>query len=549
MKNIHNVLFLITFFFPIINLFCMDPVEKNQIDEFNNLVRYNAAKLRGLVAREQRGFCPELIQAEKVLWLNRSKITSTILSPSCDPSSIEFVSTIEKKSIQCAALLDAADKNDLAKFQEIIADNRYVVNHHLRHATHHTPLSYILVAYRDEKEDFPVCAYMYELLNAGANPNTLDSDDGTSPMHHVQNVKEAQLLLAFGATLDHEHTLRGFSPLYEKLASFTDNPKKIKNNRRLVKFFICAGANINSSYTSCNQSPLHRAIQDQDIGIIKLLLEHNANVGSLVASDALYTQIDWRYKRNNNNFIRMPGFSYHIADLIRQAPTIKALLEPHLQKYFLSILQNSNHHDVKNFMRHYSWIDYTMDAIDGLSVLEWVKKQHGIKYRKLFENSIMFEQCLNRALLSADATETKRLLKAGARMNIGHKSCNKTMILQRAIFKHKRLANDNDNDRLEQEKKIVALLENGALVDISSLIEAGQEVAYWNLLCQKHAAQSCLICGNTGYLEDIPCITKHTDSFLCPDCYRQLKEKNKNCPLCNEHIGHYDTECGFLCEK
>src|SRR5207237_2911927 len=120
-------------------------------------------------------------------------------------------------------------------------------------------------------------------------------------------------------------------------------------------------------------------------------------------------------------------------------------------------------------------------------VLEWVKKQRGMQHKNLFDNTIIFQQYLNHALLSADATETKRLLKAGARMNIGHKGCSKTMILHCAIFKHQRLV--SDNDRLEKEKKIVVLLENGALVDISSVIEAGQKVSYWNLLCEKHAAQ------------------------------------------------------------
>src|SRR5438105_9627012 len=172
MKNISNVLFLATIFLHIVNLFCMDPAGKNHIDEFNSLVRYNAAKLRGLVAREQHKFCPELIQAEKVLWLNRGKITSNTLSPFCDSSSIEFVSLIEKKSVQCAALLDAADKNDFAKFQEIIANNRYVVNHYLRYPNIYTPLFYILEAYRNENEHFPVCLYMHELLKAGAYPNT-----------------------------------------------------------------------------------------------------------------------------------------------------------------------------------------------------------------------------------------------------------------------------------------------------------------------------------------------------------------------------------------
>ena len=135
-------------------------------------------------------------------------------------------------------------------------------------------------------------------------------------------------------------------------------------------------------------------------------------------------------------------------------------------------------------------------------------------------------------------------------MNVGHKGGHKSLILYEAIRKHQKLK--NDEERLDQEKKIAVLFERGALIN-NQIVEEGRKnlgAFYARPILDRYTNQGCVVCRvHKQDMEDIPCINKHENKFLCRKCYDQIKSETKRCPFDCEELGAYDSEFGLLCEN
>ncbi|MFY9259905.1 MAG: ankyrin repeat domain-containing protein [Gallionella sp.] len=112
------------------------------------------------------------------------------------------------------------------------------------------------------------------LLRHGANPNAKNMH-GSTALHQAASqcaVKAIELLLANKADVNAADN-QGYTPLHRAISYGKNDTRKIA-----VEILLKSGANVNAKTTRDGETPFHKAIDRDDVEIIKLLLNYGADV-------------------------------------------------------------------------------------------------------------------------------------------------------------------------------------------------------------------------------------------------------------------------------
>lgn len=224
-------------------------------------------------------------------------------------------------------------------------------------------ISWLMIAAR--RDDY---TRMQELLDKGSNPNQISEDDGSTPLHNTimvqtQNLEIIKLLLDKGADpalCDH----KGSSPLF--LAVQTNNKELVKLLLQKIKdpadldpryhgnkeLYLNAQLRPDlfkkkfDDFKSICQTPLHYAIREGLIEIVKVLLEDPNKKPDVNATFSIHvsTLTEYAKKQNRNEFLTklletkrtnitrmpvvLPAFTaLHLSICLGQTEIVKLLLQ------------------------------------------------------------------------------------------------------------------------------------------------------------------------------------------------------------------------------
>lgn len=131
------------------------------------------------------------------------------------------------------------------------------------------------------------------LLSSGANPNA-KSIQGLTALHQAASqgaIKVIELLLACKADVNASDN-QSYTPLHGAISYGKNDTRKA-----VVETLLKSGANVNAKTSRDGETPIHKAVANRDIEIVKLLIEHGADVNAISKSGvtSLY------FARNSSN--------------------------------------------------------------------------------------------------------------------------------------------------------------------------------------------------------------------------------------------------------
>ncbi|MDH5679942.1 MAG: ankyrin repeat domain-containing protein [Spirochaetota bacterium] len=201
---------------------------------------------------------------------------------------IEHGAKVKFKGVNGETPLHSAAQRDDIRFVKLLLDKGLDVNSKVVKGDDkgHTPLIYAV-----RNGNYHIVKL---LLENGANINArTQSDNELTSLHFANrslypNYKLINLLINKGADVNARDKY-GFTPFHDILSIDTSqNYKKEEltdeKQADIVKLMIKKGVNVNLQVTSGNQkgwTPLHFACQNGNEPVIKMLLEHNADVNSV----------------------------------------------------------------------------------------------------------------------------------------------------------------------------------------------------------------------------------------------------------------------------
>lgn len=161
-------------------------------------------------------------------------------------------------------LFEAISQNDFESVRECLANGANI------NANNDQDVLSVALAWTQEK-NYQIIEY---LINAGANPNNLNSD-GTTALYWATVAKDENLVRRFisiGATVESEKPEDGYSSVH---AAAEDG------NAEITKLLLNAGGKSKlNTFDYIARTPLMCAVKSQSLAVARLLIETGADVNA-----------------------------------------------------------------------------------------------------------------------------------------------------------------------------------------------------------------------------------------------------------------------------